>query len=205
MLDWGEKNKRSFPWRKNRTPYKVLLSEILLQRTPATRVALFFPKFVENYPTLESIANADMTRLRKFFRPMGLHKRVEWLFSLMRELRDTYNCKIPDEEEKLVKLPGIGLYTARALLCFGFGKAVSIVDINVARVLSRVFKGSDAEKRPNDDKTLWSLATKIIPNKFGIQYNESLLDFAIAVCKKDPLCAKCPITNLCSHNESLSG
>ena len=176
------------------------MAEILLQRTPANRVTKFFPKLVKKFPSPESVANTDVESLRKFFHPMGLKKRVEWLTSLMKEVRDRYNGKIPDQEDELVKLPGVGPYTARAILCFGFGKDVSIVDVNVARVLSRVFQGSDIVGRPSEDKVLWSFAAKIVPKGIGVQYNESLLDFAAIVCKKGPLCHECPLRNLCSYN-----
>lgn len=203
LLEWGEKNKRSFPWRRDRTPYKVLMAEILLQRTPTNRVATFFPKFVEKFPSPESIVTTDIESLKQFFHPMGLKKRVEWLTSLMEEVCDRYNGKIPDQEDELVKLPGVGLYTARAVLSFGFGMDVSMVDVNVARVLSRVFRGSDIKKRPSEDEALWVLAAKFVPKGLGPQYNESLLDFASSICKKHPLCNKCPITDLCDYKSII--
>lgn len=199
ILEWGKKNKRSFPWRKDRTPYKALLAEILLQRTPANRVSKFFPKFVEKFPSPRSIAIADVNGLEGFLHPMGLKKRAKWLPSLMKEVCERHNCRIPDKEDELVKLPGVGLYTARAVLCFGFGRDVPIVDVNVARVLSRVFHGSDAIKRPSEDEALWEFAAKIVPKGSGTRYNEALLDHAALICKKHPLCHECPISVLCSY------
>lgn len=199
MLKWGEKNRRPFPWRKDRTPYKVLLAEILLQRTPANRVAKFFPKLVEKFPSPQSMMTTDIDSLRELFHPMGLKKRVEWLASLMKELCDRYNCKVPNQERELVKLPGVGLYTARAVLCFGFGKDVSIVDVNVARVLSRVFGVLGRKRRPSEDIELWDFAAKLLPKKQAMSYNEALLDFAILVCRKRPLCDICPLTQVCNY------
>jgi A/G-specific adenine glycosylase len=199
LLEWGEKNKRSFPWRKDRTPYKVLMAEILLQRTPANRVATFFPKFVEKFPSPKSIVTTDIDSLRQFFHPMGLKKRVKWLTSLMKEVCDRYDCKVPNQEKELVKLPGVGPYTARAILCFGFGRDVSMVDVNVARVLSRVFFGSDVRKRPSEDEALWLFAARIVPKGLGPQYNEALLDYAALVCKRKPKCDICPIAGVCEY------
>jgi A/G-specific adenine glycosylase len=199
LLEWGEKNKRSFPWRKDRTPYKVLMAEILLQRTPANRVATFFPKFVEKFPSPKSIVTIDIDSLRQFFHPMGLKKRVKWLTSLMKEVCDRYDCKVPNQEKELVKLPGVGPYTARAILCFGFGRDVSMVDVNVARVLSRVFFGSDVKKRPSEDEALWLFAARIVPKGLGPQYNEALLDYAALVCKRKPKCDICPIAGICEY------
>lgn len=204
ILQWGEKNIRSFPWRKDRTPYKVLLAEILLQRTPANRVAKFFPKLVKKFPSPQSVITTDIDSLRQFFHPMGLKKRVEWLTSLMKEVCDRYNCKVPNQEKELVKLPGVGPYTARAILCFGFSKDVPIVDVNVARVLSRVFRGSDVRKRPSEDNALWKFAGKIIPRGMGPLYNEALLDHAALICKKNPLCNECSISLLCDYYKTAS-
>jgi A/G-specific adenine glycosylase len=203
LLKWGEKNRRLFPWRKDKTPYKVLLSEILLQRTPANRVEVFFPKFVKNFPSPRSLITADVDHIKRLFQPMGLQKRVEWLVSLLKEVCDRYNCKIPDREEDLVKLPGVGLYTARAILCFAFENDVAIVDSNVARVLSRVFRGSDFTKRPSEDNGLWTLAGNIVPKRMGVLYNETLLDFAALICRKSPLCHSCLLNGICEYYHLL--
>lgn len=199
LLKWGEKNRRSFPWRKDKTPYKVLLAEILLQRTPASRVETFFPKFIKKFPSPQTIITTDVDSIKQFFQPMGLKKRVEWLVSLMKKVCDIYNCEISDREEELVKLPGVGLYTARAIMCFAFEKDVAIVDSNVARVLSRVFHGSDVTKRPSEDDGLWTLAGDIVPKGMGVLYNEALLDFAALVCRKSPLCHSCLMNGICEY------
>jgi A/G-specific adenine glycosylase len=179
----------------------VLLAEILLQRTPAKRVADFFPKFLEKFPSPESIVTTDIDSLKQFFHPMGLKKRVEWLVSLMQQVRDRYNCRVPDREDELLTLPGIGPYTARAVLCFGFGKDVSLVDVNVARVLSRVFRGSDIRKRPSEDDTMWQFAGNIVPRGMGPRYNEALLDLAALICKRNPECNICPFRELCEYSK----
>lgn len=203
ILKWGEKNKRSFPWRKNRTPYKVLLAEILLQRTPANRVSAFFPGFVKRFPKPQSIVSTSIDDMEKFLQPMGLKKRAEWLVRLMKEICKKYNYKIPHQESELTQLPGVGRYTARAVLSFGFGKDMAIVDVNVARVLSRVFGLSKRKKRPNADGELWAFASKFIPEGSGPKYNETLLDFAALVCRKNPLCNNCPINEVCEYHTLL--
>lgn len=200
ILKWGEKNKRVFPWRKDRTPYKVLLAEILLQRTPATRVAKFFPKFVKKFPSPQSILKTDINDLREFLHPMGLKKRAVWLVRLMKEICERHNYEIPENEEELMKLSGIGLYTARAILIFAFMKDLAIVDTNVARVLQRIFEELVEEvKRPSENKKIWSFAAELIPRNFGPQYNEALLDFAAKICRKNPSCHVCPVTNICDY------
>jgi len=199
ILEWGDKNKRSFPWRKDRTPYKVLLSEILLQRTPANRVSTFFPHFIERFPRPQSIVLTNIDFIVEFLQPMGLKKRAEWLVRLMKEVCEKYKCEIPKRENELIQLPGVGRYTARAVLSFGFKKDVAIVDVNVARVLSRVFGLAEREKRPHADTEIWALASKLVPKEEGPSYNEALLDFAALVCKKTPLCHTCPMNEICEY------
>ena len=199
ILKWGEKNKRSFPWRKGRTPYKVLLAEILLQRTPANRVSTFFPRFVERFPNPQSIVSTSIDDMEEFLQPMGLKKRAEWLVRLMKEICEKYDCKIPNQENELRQLPGVGRYTARAVLLFGFKKDVAVVDVNVARVLSRVFGLSERKRRPHADGELWAFASRLIPKGAGPKYNEGLLDFAAKICKRNPLCHQCPLRYLCDY------
>jgi len=199
LIQWHEKNRRDFPWRARHDPYIALLAEILLQRTPANRVAKFFPNFIEKFPTSVSIASIDVDDLEEFLRPMGLKKRAKWLIKLMKEVCEKHNCEVPDREEELTQLPGVGLYTARAILCFGFGKDVPIVDVNVARVLSRVFRVSGIRKRPSEDEALWAFAAKIVPRGLGPRYNEALLDHAALICKRQPKCNICPVLALCEY------
>lgn len=202
LLQWREENKRFFPWRTNPNPYVVLLAEILLQRTPANRVARFFPKFVERFPTPQSISSTDAHDLEEFLKPMGLRKRAAWLVKLMTEICERYDCKIPDQENELMNLPGVGLYTARAVMCFGFHKDVAIVDVNVARVLSRVFGILEQKRRPSEDSELWELAAKLLPKNRAASYNEAVLDFAMLICKKRPLCSTCPLAHVCTYYQS---
>lgn len=131
---------------------------------------------------------------------MGLKKRAIWLVKLMEEICEMHNCQIPEDEEELVKLSGIGPYTARAILVFAFKKDLAIVDVNVARVLHRVFEELGPElKRPSENKKLWSFASKLVPKRFGPQFNEALLDFAAIICKKKPTCYECPMKHLCDY------
>lgn len=202
ILDWGKKNKRSFPWRKDATPYKVLLAEILLQRTPANRVSEYFPRFVKKFPKPQSIILTNIEDVKNFFQPLGLKKRAEWLVRLMNEICVKYDCEIPNQESELTELPGVGLYTARAVMCFGFDKNVAIVDVNVARVLSRVF-GITQVKRPSENSELWRFAETLLPKECTKLYNEALLDFSALICKKGPLCKLCSVRDYCNYYQNI--
>lgn len=199
LLQWHKEKRRPFPWRIRPSPYIALLAEILLQRTPANRVAKFFPVFIERFPTPLSVASTNVESLEKFLQPLGLKKRAVWLATLMRKICEEHNCMIPDQEDELMKLPGVGQYTARAVLSFGFEKDVAIVDVNVARVLSRVFDASSSKRRPSEDKRLWAFAARLVPEGSGPSYNEALLDHASLICKKQPLCDLCPVSQLCNY------
>jgi len=198
-MKWHEKNRRLFPWRRNKSPYRVLIAEILLQRTPANRVSTFFPRFVDKFPDPPSIASTSIDDLEEFLKPMGLKKRAEWLVKLMKGICEKYNGQIPNQEDKLKNLPGVGRYTARAVMSFGFKKDVAIVDINVVHVLSRVFGLPERNKRPHADVEIWALTTALIPKGGGPEFNEALLDFAAKICTKNPSCHKCPLKHLCDY------
>jgi len=199
LMQWHKDNRRDFPWRIQRGPYLSLIAEILLQRTPANRVSTFFPRFIDRFPNPQSIISTNVDDLRKFLKPMGLKKRAEWLVRLMKDVCEKYNGRIPNQEDELMKLPGVGRYTARAVMSFGFKKDVAIVDINVVRVLSRVFGLPERNKRPHADVEIWALTTALIPKGGGPEFNEALLDFAAKICTKNPSCHKCPLKHLCDY------
>jgi len=197
LLDWHRENRRVFPWREKRDPYAVFVAEFFLQRTPAMRVAEVLPSFLAEFPSPEKLANADPVLLREAYKTLGLGKRMSWLVDSAKILCRKYGGKIPSKPEGLLSLPGIGEYTASAVLCFGFGRDAPIVDANVVRVLTRIF--GLPETRRTGDPALKEIARKLIPAGKGVCYNEAVLDFAALVCKKRPLHAKCPLTGLCDY------
>jgi len=197
LLDWHRENRRVFPWREKRDPYAVLVAEFFLQRTPAMRVAEVLPSFLAEFPSPEKLANADPVLLRETYKTLGLGKRMSWLVDSAKILCRKYGGKVPSKPEDLLSLPGIGEYTASAVLCFGFGRDVPIVDANVVRVLTRIFGLPKTCRTGNP--ALKETARKLIPAGKGVDYNEALLDFAALVCRKRPLHAKCPLTDLCDY------
>ena len=173
LLEWHKENRRTFPWRETRDPYRVLVAEFFLQRTPANRIASIFPKFIKEYSSPE--------RLYRLW--------------IIRALNNT-NGKIPDSYDSLILLPGVGEYTASAILCFGFGRDTSIVDVNVVRVLSRIY-GIDSSRTGN--VLIKELATRLIPKGRAVEFNESLIDFAMQICKKIPTCSSCSLRTVCNY------
>jgi A/G-specific adenine glycosylase len=202
LLEWHRESRRVLPWREKRDPYMVLVAEFFLQRTPTSRVAVILPKFIGEFPSLEKLASADPDKLKHAYRTLGLGKRMLWLVETAKVLCQKHDGKVPDKLEDLLSLPGIGEYTASAILCFGFGGDVPIVDANVVRVLTRIF-GLPVTHRIGNS-SLKELARKLVPKGKGVDYNEAILDFAAIVCKKNPLHQKCPLTDLCSYFQSIA-
>jgi A/G-specific adenine glycosylase len=198
ILEWGRKNRRAFPWRNDPTPYRVLIAEFFLQRTPAERIATFYPDFIDEYPSIEKLVRADLKKLE----PLGLTKRASWLLSTAKKINREYRGIIPAEYQQLITLPGIGRYTASATLCFGYHRDISIVDANVVRILKRYF-GVDASSRIGREE-IYALADTLIPIGNGVRYNEIILDFTAIICQKKPLCKQCSLIKYCKfYSENL--
>lgn len=200
MIYFFKNSGRIFPWRYSRDPYKVLVSEIMLQRTRAKHVVDPFIKLILKYKTIDELANADPEYIHAVFKRLGLMNRAELLLNIAREISDKYSGKIPKSREKLLALKGIGDYTCNAILCFGFNKPYAIVDSNVVRLFERYFGIKPPSKIPNRYKNIWDFADEILPNKDYVEYNYGLLDFAAMVCKAGtPKCDSCEIRNYCIY------
>lgn len=200
IIRWHKENRREFPWRDNREPYHVLVAEFFLQRTPANRVAALLPKFIEEFASPEKLALAKPHYLTRVYGSLGLKKRMSWLVESMKLVCQKYGGRIPDRFRELITLPGVGEYTASAVLCFGFGHDVPVVDSNVVRIFTRVFGLPETHR--TGSTALREIARRLIPKGRGVAYNEALLDFAALVCKKNPVCHSCPIMGSCSYHRS---
>ncbi len=189
LLKWHATHRRAFPWRVDKTPYKVFVAEFFLQRTPAERVAKVYERFLSEFPMAESLAKADHDKLAVEYHELGLHKRLRWLVESAILIRDCHGGEIPEDYDWLLELPGVGEYTASAVMCFAFGRDYSVVDANVVRVLSRAFRLYDVPRMGNN--LLKELAAQLVPKGKCVEYNEALLDFAALVCKKRGDCEVC--------------
>lgn len=202
IIKWGKYNLRFFPWRNpKRTPYEVLVAELLLQRTRAEQVIPIYEKLIMIYPNFSDLANAVITDLQNMLSPLGLYRqKTNSLIQIGQILTSQYNQTLPCEEAKLVELPGVGIYTARATLCFGFGKRVSILDVNVSRLLMRYF-GFEGEKRKDLRRfpEIIKLAEELVPVENFKLYNYALLDFPAKICLlTKPLCDQCGLQDFCT-------
>jgi A/G-specific adenine glycosylase len=202
LLKWHRANKRKFRWRKESDPYKILISELMLQRTQARQVEPVYLKFVANFPDPPALADASVGDIESVLYPLGLAHRGIRIKRMAEQLRDRYNGVVPDNIDALLDLSGVGLYVASAVLSFGFGRDTAVVDANVARVIMRFFSFNPKTVRPHTDRGLWSFCQKILPSGSGPDFNRALLDFAAAICTaRKPQHERCPVRDHCEYYE----
>lgn len=195
LLNWAEDgNLRDFPWRRTNSPYEVLVAEILLGATPATKAESLYEQFLGTYPDVEALATADQDELANLLEPLGLHNRRASAFvSLGQDLRGGV---IPRTEDGLRELDYVGRYAANATLCFAFDQRRPILDTNVIRIYRRVF-GVDLDE---ESPASWETAADLLPEDHVQTYNLALLDLGAKICTStSPNCGQCPMTDICEY------
>ena len=198
LLAWYRVHQRKLPWRETRDPYKILVSEIMLQQTQVERVIPKYHEFLNRYPTLEALARAPVKEVKRTWYPLGYNIRPVHLHGIARETVARYNGRLPSEENVLRQFKGIGRYTAGALLSFAFRKDAPILDTNVRRVLGRVFLGPRRMKALRGQKALWDLSAALLPKGKAYDFNQALMDFGATWCTpRSPRCLPCPMKTFC--------
>lgn len=199
IKEWGSENMREFPWRRTSDPYRILIAEMMLHRTRADQVAKIFDEFVGKYPDFRSICMTGENELLGDLSSLGLRWRVRNISELSCKITQKYGGKIPLKKEELVKLPGIGEYTASAFLCFSINRSEPLLDTNTVRVLGRVFglPVSDTSRRSQKFRTL--MIGILEAGGSCREFSFSLIDFADAVCRPaEPDCENCPVSDICT-------
>jgi A/G-specific adenine glycosylase len=205
LKNWAKKNLRDFPWRETKDPYAIFVAEFLLQQTDAPRVVPVYLKLLGTYPTLTSLAEAETSELSEILKPLGFHFRAERLQNAARLMIEDPVCKgnIPDKEEVLLQILGVGKYIARSVCANAFGQPTAILDTNVIRILQRFFGLQSRRARPRNDPHLWSAAQEAAPKMNVGSWNLTLLDFGAAVCTfHNPKCEGCPLNKQCNYFSS---
>ena len=195
LRGWFRKNGRTLPWRETRDPYKVLVSEAMLQQTPVSRVVDYYDRFLERFPTMDALAKAPPGRVRESWEGLGYYARARNLHALSRQV-----AELPSEPAHLRALPGIGPYTAGAVASFAFERRAALVDTNVARVLRRVFAPRADFKTTRGQKKIWALAEAVLPRtgKATWTHNQALMELGALVCTaRVAKCEICPVARLC--------
>ncbi|HET9371378.1 MAG TPA: A/G-specific adenine glycosylase, partial [Vicinamibacterales bacterium] len=198
LLAWYRRHGRQLPWRETRDPYRVLVSEIMLQQTQVDRVLPKYLEWLDRYPTLAALAAAAEHDVVRTWYPLGYNIRPRRLHAIARESVDRFDGTLPGDEETLRSFKGIGPYTAGAVMSFAFGKRAAILDTNVARVLFRVFVARGNPKSHAMTKQLWDLSRTVLPHKHVYDFNQALMDFGATMCSaRAPRCGECPMTSRC--------
>lgn len=208
LLHWFDYNARILPWRENPKPYFVWVSEIMLQQTRVEAVKGYFDLFTNALPDIKALAEADEEVLLKLWEGLGYYSRVRNLQKAARQLMQEYQGELPANYEKLLKLPGIGAYTAGAIASIAFMIPVPAIDGNVLRVTKRIAGSLDDITKESVKKELWQNISQIIPKDRPGDFNQALMELGATVCLPNgkPLCEKCPVMHLCKafHEDKIS-
>jgi A/G-specific adenine glycosylase len=202
LLVWYRFHGRhDLPWRKKWSPYHVLVSELMLQQTTVGTVVPYFHKFLKRFPDFEMLAKAHLDKVMKLWSGLGYYSRARHLHEAAKMVVREMAGNVPDTEEGLRRLPGVGRYTAGAILSFAFNKPAALVDGNVVRVLSRIHGIRADVKSPKVIEKIWKIACRLIPLAGARHYNSALMDFGATVCRpKNPACTECPMNRDCWAN-----
>ncbi|MDY6805267.1 MAG: A/G-specific adenine glycosylase [Cyanobacteriota bacterium] len=196
---WGRENLRDFQWRRTTDAYAIFVAEFLLQKTGAVTVAPVYEKFLKQYPTVDALAAAPVAKVDRLLQPLGLRFRAERMVESAGIICEEFGGKVPATEAELLKLPGVGKYTARCILANAYSQRAAILDTNVARILERFF-GLEGDRVKSRCKLLWGAADGVAPNRDVSKWNLTLLDFGAAVCTaKNPGCGECPLRERCDY------
>lgn len=199
IVRWFRSHGRTFPWRETSNPFQILIAEVLLRQTQAGRVVGPYLDLIERYPDAQTLAQADVSDLRKWFQPLGLVRRADRLVQCAQRLVREYNGHVPSDLQALMALPGIGIYSARAILCLSDGVSVPMIDEGIGRVLRRVL-GLHARGPAYSDRILLETMESILPKKTTKEFNLGLIDIVAAYCRPhNPLCSQCPLARHCTY------
>lgn len=198
VFEWGKDKFRPFPWRMKRKPYKIFVAEFLLQKTDSEKVMSVYDLVINKYPNPKALSKARSTELAQCIKRLGLSYRSERMIGAAKTIVTRFQGNIPCSQNMLLNIKGIGRYMANAILCFGFGYCVPLIDTNIARILQRYWGIQSSISRPREDRYLWDFAGELVPKNEAPNYNYSLLDLGALICHaRLPECKKCPLLENC--------
>ena len=203
ILTWYKGNRREMPWREDPSPYRIWISEIMLQQTRVDTVIPYFNSFMERYPTVESLASSDEDELMKYWEGLGYYSRIRNIRETAVNIVSNYGGQIPKTYDELLKLKGIGEYTAGAIASEAFGQKVPAVDGNVFRVFARLTAKEDDLRDLKFQKQLKEAVKSVLPQDETGDFNQGLIELGALICipKGSPKCGLCPVKELCLSNK----
>lgn len=204
LLDWFHDNKRTMPWRSSSDPYKIWVSEIMLQQTRVDQAEPYFNRFIDAFPTVYDLAEASQQEVLKIWEGLGYYSRARHLHHAAKKVVEEFDGNLPNTYEEITELKGVGPYTAAAILSIAFQKPFAAVDGNIIRVLARYF-GIEQDVRSSKTKNkIQDLADSLIDERQPGDFNQSLMELGAMVCTpKNPTCYECPLQAGCAANQQL--
>ncbi|UKS66642.1 A/G-specific adenine glycosylase [Rossellomorea marisflavi] len=198
LISWFTNEQRDLPWRKDQDPYKVWVSEIMLQQTRVDTVIPYFNRFIGKFPTIDALASADEEEILKAWEGLGYYSRVRNLQAAAREVRDSYGGIVPDDPKDIATLKGVGPYTAGAILSIAYGKPEPAVDGNVMRVFSRILSIWLDIAKPSSRKVFEEAVRGLISEENPSYFNQALMELGALICTPtSPSCLLCPVREHC--------
>ncbi len=206
IVEWYQQNKRELPWRKEKNPYHIWISEIMLQQTRIEAVKQYYERFLKQIPNIQALSEIEEEKLLKLWEGLGYYNRARNLKKAAQIVQEKYHGQMPKRYQELVELPGIGEYTAGAISSIAYDECVPAVDGNVLRVISRVVGSKEDVLESKTKKKFTEKIKEIMPKQAG-NFNEGLMELGELVCipNGEPLCEKCPLQKICiAKNENLT-
>jgi len=208
LLAWYDVHARILPWRSEPSPYRTWVSEVMLQQTQVDTVIPYFKRWLEHFPTLESLAAVEQTEVLQLWEGLGYYSRARNLHRAAQKVVTEFSGILPNDMKTLLSLPGIGRYTAGAILSIAFNQKQPALDGNIRRVYTRLTNSFEPIGTSSSDKHLWKFAESVLPETRAGDFNQALMDLGSIVClSQNPLCNNCPIQTDCqafSHGTQLS-
>jgi A/G-specific adenine glycosylase len=205
LLAWFRKNARDLPWRRTKDPYAIWVAEIMLQQTQSDTVKPYYAKFLKRFPTLRHLAKARLDDVLKVWEGLGYYSRARNLHLAAGRIVRDFGGRVPQLRDDLLKLPGVGLYTAGAIASIAFNRDEPVVDGNVTRVLCRLFRIRQDPRSSGTQKRLWRLAEELLPSGKARLFNQAMMELGATVClPRNPHCNDCPLGRMCgakAHDE----
>jgi len=198
LLAWYADTARDLPWRKSRDPYRVWVSEIMLQQTQVATVRDYFQRFITTFPDVHALAAADERQVLRLWEGLGYYRRARQLHSAAKKVVAEHAGRFPQDVDSLRELPGIGRYTAGAIASIAFDQRAAILEANTIRLLSRLIAYRDDPFKAAGQRALWHTAEDILPQKNVARFNQALMELGSLVCTPaNPHCDECPLTGVC--------
>jgi A/G-specific adenine glycosylase len=205
LLVWFERNARDLPWRRTKDPYAIWVAEIMLQQTQSDTVKPYYAKFLKRFPTVRRLAKAQPDTVLKMWEGLGYYSRARNLHLAAGQIVRDFDGCVPQAKCDLLKLPGVGLYTAGAIASIAFNRDEPVVDGNVTRVLCRLFRIRQDPRLSKTQKRLWRLAEELLPSGQARLFNQAMMELGATVClPRNPRCDDCPLGRMCgakAHDE----